>query len=378
MRIIIVGPAFPLRGGIADFNEALALGLQNENIDTKLFSFYFQYPKILFPGKSQKSDGQPTPGLSIVHSISSLNPFSWSKTAKLIAKENPDLVIIRYWLPFMAPALGTIAKLLRRKKIKVIAITDNVFPHEKRIGDKILTNYFIKNCDGFVAMSKSVLEDLSSFTATTNKKFLPHPIYDIFGKSVDKTVARTYLGLLPTDKIILFFGFIRSYKGLDLLIEAMGNPQVRKLNVKLIIAGEFYENEIPYLDKINAIEGGKPFILKTNFIGKEDVKYYFGACDLVAQPYKNATQSGITQIAYHFGKPMLVTNVGGLAEIVANGKVGYVVERSSDDIAEAIIDFYQNDREVEFSKNVLIDSRKFSWKNFIDGILELKNEIHSR
>ncbi len=378
MRIIIVGPAFPLRGGIADFNEALALGLQNENIDTKLFSFYFQYPKILFPGKSQKSDGQPTPGLSIVHSISSLNPFSWSKTAKLIAKENPDLVIIRYWLPFMAPALGTIAKLLRRKKIKVIAITDNVFPHEKRIGDKILTNYFIKNCDGFVAMSKSVLEDLSSFTATTNKKFLPHPIYDIFGKSVDKTIARTYLGLLPTDKIILFFGFIRSYKGLDLLIEAMGNPQVRKLNVKLIIAGEFYENEIPYLDKINAIEGGKPFILKTNFIGKEDVKYYFGACDLVAQPYKNATQSGITQIAYHFGKPMLVTNVGGLAEIVANGKVGYVVERSSDDIAEAIIDFYQNDREVEFSKNVLIDSRKFSWKNFIDGILELKNEIHSR
>lgn len=378
MRIIIVGPAFPLRGGIADFNEALALGLQNENIDTKLFSFYFQYPKILFPGKSQKSDGQPTPGLSIVHSISSLNPFSWSKTAKLIAKENPDLVIIRYWLPFMAPALGTIAKLLRRKKIKVIAITDNVFPHEKRIGDKILTNYFIKNCDGFVAMSKSVLEDLSSFTATKNKKFLPHPIYDIFGKSVDKTIARTYLGLLPTDKIILFFGFIRSYKGLDLLIEAMGNPQVRKLNVKLIIAGEFYENEIPYLDKINAIEGGKPFILKTNFIGKEDVKYYFGACDLVAQPYKNATQSGITQIAYHFGKPMLVTNVGGLAEIVANGKVGYVVERSSDDIAEAIIDFYQNDREVEFSKNVLIDSRKFSWKNFIDGILELKNEIHSR
>lgn len=378
MRIIIVGPAFPLRGGIADFNEALALGLQNENIDTKLFSFYFQYPKILFPGKSQKSDGQPTPGLSIVHSISSLNPFSWSKTAKLIAKENPDLVIIRYWLPFMAPALGTIAKLLRRKKIKVIAITDNVFPHEKRIGDKILTNYFIKNCDGFVAMSKSVLEDLSSFTATTNKKFLPHPIYDIFGKSVDKTIARTYLGLLPTDKIILFFGFIRSYKGLDLLIEAMGNLQVRKLNVKLIIAGEFYENEIPYLDKINAIEGGKPFILKTNFIGKEDVKYYFGACDLVVQPYKNATQSGITQIAYHFGKPMLVTNVGGLAEIVANGKVGYVVERSSDDIAEAIIDFYQNDREVEFSKNVLIDSRKFSWKNFIDGILELKNEIHSR
>ena len=378
MRIIIVGPAFPLRGGIADFNEALALGLQNENIDTKLFSFYFQYPKILFPGKSQKSDGQPTPGLSIVHSISSLNPFSWSKTAKLIAKENPDLVIIRYWLPFMAPALGTIAKLLRRKKIKVIAITDNVFPHEKRIGDKILTNYFIKNCDGFVAMSKSVLEDLSSFTATKNKKFLPHPIYDIFGKSVDKTIARTYLGLLPSDKIILFFGFIRSYKGLDLLIEAMGNPQVRKLNVKLIIAGEFYENEIPYLDKINAIEGGKPFILKTNFIGKEDVKYYFGACDLVAQPYKNATQSGITQIAYHFGKPMLVTNVGGLAEIVANGKVGYVVERSSDDIAEAIIDFYQNDREVEFSKNVLIDSRKFSWKNFIDGILELKNEIHSR
>ncbi len=378
MRIIIVGPAFPLRGGIADFNEALALGLQNENISTKLFSFYYQYPKILFPGKSQKSDGAPTPGLSIVNSISSLNPFSWFKTAMLIANENPDLVIIRYWLPFMAPALGTIAKLLRRKKIKVIAITDNVFPHEKRIGDKSLTSYFIKNCDGFIAMSKSVLEDLSVFTSTSVKKFLPHPIYDTFGKSVDKTIARTYLGLLPSDKIILFFGFIRSYKGLDLLIEAMGNPEVRRLNVKLIIAGEFYENEIPYLEKIKSIDEGKSFILKTSFIGKEDVKYYFGASDLVVQPYKNATQSGITQIAYHFGKPMLVTNVGGLAEIVANGKVGYVVERNPEAIAKAIFDFYQNNREEEFSKNVIIDSRKFSWKNFIDGILELKNEIYSK
>ena len=377
MKVVIVGPAYPLRGGIADFNEALAIAFQKEGIQTSLYSFYFQYPKFLFPGKTQNAIGEANPELKISSTISSVNPLSWVSTANKIAAEKPDLVIIRYWLPFMAPSLGTIAKLLRRKSITVIAITDNVIPHEKRTGDSMFTKYFVNNCDGFITMSKSVLNDLTKFTATTKKKFIPHPIYNIFGESVSKTEARQKLGIPVADKLILFFGFIRSYKGLDLLIEAMNENEVKKHNVRLLIAGEFYEDSKPYLDRIKELNVENRFILHTSFIGKEDVKNYFCAADLVVQPYKSATQSGITQIAYYFGRPMLVTNVGGLAEIVADKRVGYVTERNAMSIASAISDFYTNDRENEFSKNALVDREKFSWKTFINGILELKNEISS-
>ena len=377
MKAVIVGPAYPLRGGIADFNEALAIAFQKESIQTTLYSFYFQYPEFLFPGKTQKATGEVNPELKISTTISSVNPLSWFKTANKIANEKPDFVIIRYWLPFMAPALGTIAKLLRRRSIHVIAITDNDIPHEKRPGDKMFTKYFVNNCDGFITMSKSVLNDLSTFTSSLKKKFLPHPVYNIFGDSVSKKEARVKLNIAENDKLILFFGFIRSYKGLDLLIEAMNEPEMKELNVRLLIAGEFYEDSKPYLDRISELNGENRFILNTSFISKEDVKYYFCAADLVVQPYKSATQSGITQIAYYFGRPMLVTNVGGLAEIVADKRVGYVTERNARSISSAISDFYTNNRESAFSQNALADSEKFSWKTFTNGILELNNEISS-
>lgn len=377
LKAVIVGPAFPLRGGIADFNEALAIAFQEEKIETSIYSFYFQYPKFLFPGTNQNAEGSPNSALKIHSTISSVNPISWWNTAKKIISEKPDFVVIRYWLPFMAPALGTIAKLLRRKKIHVIAITDNVIPHEKRPGDSAFTGYFVRNCDAFVTMSKSVLNDLSKFTSSTKKKFIPHPVYNIFGQAIPKSEARKKLSIQDDEKLILFFGFIRSYKGLDLLIEAMSDPVLRDLKVKLMIAGEFYEDKKPYLDKIAAIESGKRFILHTEFIGKESVKDYFCAADLIVQPYKSATQSGITQIAYHFGRPMLVTNVGGLAEIVTDKRVGYVTERTAGAIADAISDFYVNHRENDFAKNVLADSEKFSWKNFTNTIIELNGEIDS-
>ncbi len=377
LKAVIVGPAFPLRGGIADFNEALAIAFQEEKIETFIYSFYFQYPKFLFPGTNQNAEGSPNSALKIHSTISSVNPISWWNTAKKIISEKPDFVVIRYWLPFMAPALGTIAKLLRRKKIHVIAITDNVIPHEKRPGDSAFTGYFVRNCDAFVTMSKSVLNDLSKFTSSAKKKFIPHPVYNIFGQAIPKSEARKKLSIQNDEKLILFFGFIRSYKGLDLLIEAMSDPALRDLNVKLLIAGEFYEDRKPYLDKIASIENGDRFILHTEFIGKESVKNYFCAADLIVQPYKSATQSGITQIAYHFGRPMLVTNVGGLAEIVTDKRVGYVTERTAGAIADAISDFYVNHRENDFAKNVLADREKFSWKNFTNTIIELNGEIDS-
>lgn len=376
-KVIIVGPAHPLRGGIADFNEALCRAFQKNGIESSIISFYFQYPKFLFPGKSQVAVGDAPQDFQIESLISSVNPFSWYHVAKKIKEQNPDYVIIRYWLPFMAPALGTIAKRVKKKSnIKVIAITDNVIPHEKRIGDRQLTNYFVKQCDGFVAMSKSVLEDLKTFTDDSHTLFSPHPIYDIFGEKISKAEARKNLSLNIDEKIILFFGFIRKYKGLDLLLEAMADERIKKLNIKLIVAGEFYEDASAYNDIISKNKLNDSVILRTSYIPKDEVKNYFCASDLVVQPYKNATQSGITQIAYHFERPMLVTNVGGLSEIVPDQKVGYVVEKNPQAIATAIVDFYERSREEEFSRSVALEKKRFSWDAFVNGIQELyKNTI---
>jgi D-inositol-3-phosphate glycosyltransferase len=375
LKVVLVGPAFPLRGGIADFNEAFANALQQEGHDVSIYSFYYQYPGILFPGTSQTSPGNKPENLRINSSLSSINPLSWYKTAKAIAAEKPDVVIIRYWLPFIAPSLGTVAKKLRKKNIKVIAITDNVIPHENRPGDKMLTKYFIKQCDAFIVMSRSVLNDLGKFTDSKNKIFLPHPVYNIFGERISKDEARKVLGLSSTDKIILFFGLIREYKGLGLLLDAMSDQRIRERKIKLLVAGEFYGDKSPYLEKIKSDDLTETVFLHSNFIDKKFVKNYFCAADLVVQPYLNATQSGITQIAYYFGRPMLVTNVGGLAETVANGKSGYVIDKSPKELVDALCDFYDQNRENEFSKNVDIEKEKFSWKYFIKGMTELYDKI---
>lgn len=375
MKVVLIGPAFPLRGGIADFNEALSKAFTEAGDECVIYSFYYQYPGFLFPGKTQKAEGPMPAELKIQSTLSSLNPLSWFRTVSFIRKEKPGLVIIRFWLPFMAPALGTVAKFLRRKNVRVIAITDNVIPHEKRPGDRALTGYFIRQCDAFVTMSKSVLEDLSRFTDTSYKIFIPHPVYNIFGNAVEKSVARKNLGLKENDRIILFFGFIRKYKGLGLLLEAMTDKRIREKSIKLIVAGEFYEEKKPYLDIIENEKLSGNVILHSEFISKEKVKDYFCASDIVVQPYLDATQSGITQIAYHFGRPMLVTDAGGLAEIVRNGRTGYVISKSAQAIAESLCDFYNNNREGEMSANVQADKHLFSWSTFINGIKDLYEKI---
>lgn len=375
-KAIIVGPAFPLRGGIANFNEALCRAMNAAGTDTSIVSFSLQYPGFLFPGKTQYDTGAGPQDLRIETLISSVNPFSWLKAARHIRKEKPDLVIFRFWLPFMGPCLGTIAGLVKKGTgIKVIAITDNVIPHEKKIGDKSFTRYFIRRCDGFIAMSQSVLNDLSAFTQNSNKAFLPHPIYDIFGEKVNKKDAYNRLKLSNLDKVILFFGFIRKYKGLDLLLEAMADERVRQLGVKLIVAGEYYEDAAPYnaIIRKNGLEDS--VILKTEYIPSDEVRYYFGAADLIAQPYRSATQSGVTQIAYHFEKPMLVTNAGGLPEIVPHNKAGYVTAISPAAIADAIVDFYTKGREADFVKNVIAGKQRFLWSAFVHGLQELYAQL---
>ncbi len=371
MKIIIIGPAFPLRGGIAHLNESLCRAFIKEGDSVEIVSFSLQYPSFLFPGKTQKEEGNPPTDITIHTKINSVNPLNWFGVASFIKKQKPDLVIIRYWLPFMAPCLGTIARLIKSPSTKIVAICDNVIPHEKRPGDKQLTQYFVNSCDAFVVMSKSVEDDLRKFDTTKPSTFIPHPVYDIFGKTVSKEEALKKLNLNPADKHILFFGFIRKYKGLDLLLKALGKIKNQKSNIKLLIAGEFYDNKEEYLQLIkeNGLENN--VIIRSDFIPSEEVKYYFCAADIVVQPYHTATQSGVTQIAYHFARPMLVTNVGGLAEIVTHNRVGYVTETNAKSIATALTDFYQNNREKEFSENAAIDSSRFSWENMVKGIKEL-------
>jgi D-inositol-3-phosphate glycosyltransferase len=274
----------------------------------------------------------------------------------------------------MAPCLGTIARLLN-KKIKILAITDNVIPHEKRIGDTLLTRYFVKSCDAFLSLSASVLDDLSKFTNTTYKKFIPHPIYNVFGDKIPKAKALENLGLNSEDKHLLFFGFVRKYKGLDLMLKAMGDSRIKAMGIKLIIAGEFYDDKTEYTDMITNLGIEDKIIMKSDFIPAEKVKNYFCAADMITQTYRTATQSGVTQIAYSFDRPMLVTDVGGLAEIVPNNKVGYVTSQNPTEIADAIIDFYTNNKEEYFSDNTRLEKKRFSWEFFVEGLVELMNSV---
>ena len=365
-KVIIIGPAFPYRN-LSTFNHSLAIAFAEKGADVKIFSFSLQYPSFLFPGKTQYEKGKAPNGIEIISVINSINPFNWFKVASMVKKENPDYVIIRYWLPFMAPCFGTIAKLIR-KKTKVLAITDNIIPHEKRIGDRFLTRYFVKYCDAFLTLSSSVLDDLKKFTNSEEKIFIPHPIYDSFGKILEKNKAKKNLDLDENGKYLLFFGFVRKYKGLDVMLEVMADRRIKDLGIKLIVAGEFYDNKEEYISQIDVLGIKDSIILKSDFIPEEEVKDYFCASDMITQTYRTATQSGVTQIAYHFERPMLVTNVGGLAEIVPHNKVGYVCDINTKDIADCIVEFYSEEKEEEFTKNTKEEKLRFTWSELVKGV----------
>lgn len=372
MKNVIVGPAFPFRGGIADFNEQLCRAFNKAGDSSSIATFTKQYPEFLFPGKTQFREGEPPEDIKIFRVINSTNPLSWVRSAREIRDEEPDFVIIRYWLPFMAPCLGSIARFVKRNtKIKIIALTDNIIPHEKRIGDEVLTSFFLKGCDGYVTMSHSVQEDLKQFIKEPKVKFIPHPVYDQFGNKISKKDAIQKLQLSPDYHYLLFFGFIRKYKGLELLIRALAQPELRSKKIKLIVAGEFYEDSAPYYELVKQEQLQDSILFFPQFIAAEDVKYYFCAADMVVQPYLSATQSGVTQIAYNFERPMLVTNVGGLPEMVPHNKVGYAVEPKPEAIASAIKDFYDGNKEELFSANAAKEKFRFSWEAMVNGINEL-------
>ena len=376
MKITILSTAFPYRGGIAVFTERLARAFQAEKDDVSISTFSLQYPNFLFPGKSQYSSSEKPKDLTIVQEVNSINPLNWVWLGLKLKKQKADILILKYWIPFMAPCLGTIARIVKRNKhTKVIVVIDNLIPHEKRFGDHLLNTYFVNSVDGFVAMSESVFNDLDQFVANKKKVLGVHPLYDNFGEAISKENAIVRLSLDKNYKYILFFGIIRKYKGLDILLEAFADNRLQNQNLKLIVAGEFYEDAKPYYDLIEKYNLSDSVVLATKFIPDEKVVDYFCAADIIAQPYKNATQSGVTQIAYHFEKPMLVTNVGGLNEIVPNHKVGYVCEPNAKDVSNCLVDFFSKDKESEFIEGVKQEKSKYSWDKMIENIKSLHRSL---
>lgn len=373
LSVLVIGPAYPLRGGLATFDESLCRAFQQAGHQCEIVSYSLQYPGFLFPGTTQyDTTGKAPEGLTIHTRINSVNPLNWISTGNFIRDKAPDFVLFRYWLPFMGPALGTIARRIRKNgRTRILALTDNVLPHEKRPGDLRFTKYFLKACDGFITMSQAVMQDLNRLSRTPNKVYAVHPLYDAFGEKIDKNAAREKIGYAAGDKLLLFFGFIRKYKGLDLLLEAMADERLKAMGVKLHVAGEFYESRESY-DAIVQRHGLQDRVRMTGeFVANDDVKYFFSAADLVTLTYRSATNSGVTQAAFQFDKPVLVTDVGGLAEIIPHNKAGYVVERSPKAIADAIVDFYENNREAAFTAGMIAEKPRFGWDVFVEKIVNL-------
>jgi glycosyltransferase involved in cell wall biosynthesis len=367
-EVIIIGPAHPLRGGLATFNQRLAKQFIEEGYNTCIYSFSLQYPGFLFPGTTQYSNEPAPENITIFSRINTINPLNWLMVGKELQKKKPDLIVVRFWLPFMGPALGTILRIVRKNRhTKIVAITDNVIPHEKRPGDTIFTKYFLKSCHGYVAMSDKVMTDLRSLLPDANARQVSHPLYDNFGESLPKDVARKKLSVQQDAKIILFFGFIRNYKGLDLLLQAMADERIRRAGIILLIAGEFYEESTQYTTLAGSLGIQQQIIWETHFIPDSEVKKFLCAADVVIQPYRRATQSGVTPLAYHFEKPMIVTNVGSLAALVPHEKVGLVCEPSPASIAEAIIRFYELGED-HFISNIQSEKQKYTWAKLVDAI----------
>ncbi|WP_367390049.1 glycosyltransferase [Lewinella sp. LCG006] len=369
-HILLLGPAYPYRGGLAAFNERLAYALQAAGYRVSLVTFTLQYPDFLFPGNTQYAEDPAPEGLVITRKINAVNPLNWWKVGRALRQLHPDVVIAAYWMPFMAPCLGTILRQFDAKQTKRIGLVHNIIPHERRPGDQVLSRYFTGACDGFMTLSTSVKEELADFS-TAPVRTSPHPIYDTYGEQVEQQTAREHLGLDKDGRYLLFFGYIRAYKGLELLLEAMADSRVRELGVTLILAGEYYGNQAHYENLMATLGIEDRVVAHTSFIANDQVKYYFGAADLVVQPYKTATQSGISQLAYHFEKPMIVTRVGGLPEIVPHGEAGYVIDQDAAELADAVLDFYQNEKAVSLKEGVARMKQQFSWTVFTATLEEL-------
>lgn len=370
MRFSFLSAFPPYRGGIAQFSTALVLELRKGH-HVEAFTFTRQYPDLLFPGTSQYDD-PVVDEVGAVRVLDSINPLSWKSTSQRMLQAKPEVAVLRYWMPFFAPAIGSVAATLRKNGVKVITIVDNALPHEPHFHDRPLTRWFLRKSDGFIAMTEAVQEDIRTLCPQAKVKLMPHPLYDHFGTLVPQAEARQKLGLPAEARVLLFFGLIRDYKGLDLLIEAFGKLDER---YHLLIAGEPYGDFSEYDRLIEASPLRDHIHRHTHFIADVEVPSFFSAADAVVLPYRSATQSGITAIAYHFGVPVVATDVGGLKEALNDGRTGIVVpEASASAIAAGVKELFDGDPST-LRANIAALREELSWDRFAKGLVEFAREL---
>ena len=370
MKITILSTAYPLRGGIAHYNALLARALGARH-DVETITFKRQYPALLFPGSTQQEQDDAPPAPPAPALMDSVNPLNWVAVGREVRRRRPDLIIFKYWLPFFGPCFGTIARVARRRtRTRSLVICDNVIPHERRPFDRAFTGYLFSATDYFIVQSRAVERDLLAFRPGAVYRFAPHPVYDIFGRALPQQEARRQLGI-TAPRVLLFFGYVRRYKGLQVLLEAMARTGP-SLGVHLLVVGEFYDDERSYRGQIESLGLAPHVTVVSSYVPNSAVARYFSAADAVVLPYLSATQSGIAQIAYNFDTPVLATDVGGLAEVVLDGVTGFVVPPGDPDaLAGAIRRFYSEGRSGEFRARVAREKHAYSWENLVDAIEQM-------
>jgi glycosyltransferase involved in cell wall biosynthesis len=374
LRIAILSCFYPYRGGISQFNASIFGELGKRHI-VKAFNFKRQYPEFLFPGKTQfVTDTDSAVPVESVSVLDTADPFSYGKTAREIAAWKPDLVVMRYWMSWFAPSLGYVARRLKKKGCKVVSILDNVVPHEPHFFDRPFTRYFLSGQSGCVVMCDEVAKDLLAIRSDLPYTILPHPLYTHFGEKMDRAEAERALGIRSGKKNLLFFGLIRQYKGLDILLEAF-----RQLgdDYQLIVAGEPYGSFEPYRKIIDSLPGKDRITLITEYIPDNEVSKYFSAADVTVLPYRSATQSGISSISYHFEVPMIVTAVGGLTETVGGRGTGLVAAEATPESVLHEIRRYFGEEEVreQCIRNIRREKERLSWSKFCSDLVEFAQSL---
>ncbi len=377
MRIALIGPAYPYRGGIAHHTTMLSTYLRRHGHEVDVITFTRQYPRLLYPGQFQEELGEGfSTEVPSERMIDSVNPVNWLRVGRELKRRKYDLHIFKFWLPFFGPAFGTIARaVLDRRQKNTMVIVDNLIPHERRPGDVAFTKFFFRYCTMAITQSSIVQNDLKRLFPAIPQAMLPHPTYENFGERLPREQTRTRLGVTAS-KVILFFGFVRKYKGLDNLLAAMPEVVRRVPDAHLLVVGEFFDDPEPYLRQIR--DGGmeQHVTIHNHYVANEEVADWFSVADALVLPYHSATNSGIVQIAYNFATPVVVTDVGSLSEVVVDGRTGFVLPNASPDaIAAAVERLFQGDTIARFSEQILLERRKYSWDAFATGLEELARKV---
>ena len=371
-RIVLVGSMYPYRGGIAHFLETMVRGLEQRGHETLPVTFSRQYPDFLFPGKTQYETADVQDPVPARRLLDTVGPWSWFSAAREILRFRPDAILYKYWMPFFAPGYGTLLWLLRRHGVRGYAVVDNAIPHERRPGDRALSRFFLGQCSGLLVMSDSVQRDIDSLGVRAPQRRVNHPIYDIFGEGMPRATARELLGYDAGTPLLLFFGYVRKYKGLQIALEAMPQILEQLPDARLLVCGEFYEGESEYRASIERLGIGDHVDLHADYVPSDEVARWFCASDVVVQPYVSATQSGVAQIAYQFERPSIISDVGGLSEVVPHEEAGFVVEPNSPTkLAEAVGRYFAENWESRLAIGIQRERQKYGWDQLYEAFEEL-------